>query len=86
MALLRQKLAKASHASGGVVEGESGKIVCGCLNVLRRLPLSLERARAEGLIQSCGDVGSGRAIYVRRLANELIQSWQASDHGSNGVA
>jgi len=33
MALLRQWLTKASHASGGVVEGESDKIVCGCLNV-----------------------------------------------------
>jgi len=53
--------------------------------MLRRLPLSLERARAEGLIQACGDVGSGRAIYVRRLANELIQSWQAADAGANGA-
>jgi len=85
MSLLRQWLTKASHASGGMGEGESDKIVCGCLNVLRRLPLSLERARAEGLLQACNEVGSGRAIYVRRLANELIQSWQAADASANGT-
>jgi hypothetical protein len=85
IALLRQWLTKASHASGGMVEGESDKIVCGCLNVLRRLPLSLERARAEGLIQACSDAGSGRANKFRRLANELIQSWQAADASANGT-
>ncbi len=85
IALLRQWLTTASHASGGMVEGESDKIVCGCLNVLRRLPLSLERARAEGLIQACSDAGSGRANKFRRLANELIQSWQAADASANGT-
>merc|ERR1711953_533142 len=84
MAILRQWLTKASHASGGVVEGESDKIVCGCLNVFRRLPLSLDRARAEGLLTACADVGSGRAMYVKRLASELVQSWHAAEATANG--
>lgn len=76
MNTLKQWLTKLSASAS---EGDSDKIVCGCLNVLRRLPLSLDRARAEGLFQVVADVGSGRAIYIRRLANELIHSWQAAD-------
>jgi len=30
-------------------------------------------------LQECENIGSGRTSYVRQLANDLIQSWHASD-------
>lgn len=74
--VLRQWILGTANVSDGALEGESDKIVCGCLNVLTRLNMSFDRAQADGLVQTCQNIGSERPAYVRKLADELVRSWR----------
>lgn len=74
--VLRKWIADTANVSDGALEGESDKIVCGCLNVLMRLNMSFDRAQAEGLVQTCENISTERAAYVRKLADEVVRSWR----------
>merc|ERR1719223_904838 len=76
--VLQQWIKATASVTDGALEGESDKIVCGCINVLMRLDISLDRADAEGLTQTCENINPERSAYVRKLALELVRTWRTA--------